>query len=329
MNFFNEESRSQVSRSMRVALFFDHTVPHTTGHYVRRGLEQFCEVHVYFPKEARQLKTGDYDLFLCVDDSSHQVYLSHLTPSVLWILDTHMTFLADTIMARRFDFVFVNNKQATLRFRKHGIPKACWLPVACDPDIHGSVKAGKIYDVAFIGSDGWGQRRRLIRRLRREFPVSFIGRAPHTSIGTIYSQARVVFNCSISDDLNMRTFEALCSGSCLVSNLNVQGLTTLFIPNEHLLTYETDDEAMEAIKWCLQEEDKRERIALSGRTEVLAKHTYWHRARVICETIQKESCEYDRRRSRALLGDAAIELVLKSLNQFYKIDYCARQWFMS
>src|SRR5437867_629913 len=152
---------------MRIAIFFDHTIPYTTGYYIRRGLEQVCSVDAFSPWQAEELPQRDYDLYLCVDDSSHHFHLAGLKPSAFWIMDSHMTYRADLIMARRFDHVFVNDKWDAERFRREGLANTHWLPVACDPSIHGQTGDERIYDVAFIGSDGWGRRRRLLDLLRK------------------------------------------------------------------------------------------------------------------------------------------------------------------
>lgn len=45
--------------------------------------------------------------------------------------------------------------------------------------------------------------------------------------------------------------------------------------------------------------------------------------------MQKKGRGRVSRESRTLLGDGATELILKGLDQLYKIDYYARKWFMS
>src|SRR2546426_10153240 len=103
-------------QAMRVALFFNHALPFTTGHYVRSSLEKVCQVDVYLPVQAKDMTQKDYDFYLCIDDASHHLNLRHLTPTAIWIMDTHMTYKADLIMARRFDHVFVNDRDGAEHF---------------------------------------------------------------------------------------------------------------------------------------------------------------------------------------------------------------------
>src|ERR1035437_9569242 len=97
-------------RPIRAALFFDYRQATTTGHYFRKLLEETGTVDVFHPREADALAPGGHDLYLRVDDSTHFLFPQRLRPSALWILDTHMTYRAELIMARTFDFVFANNK---------------------------------------------------------------------------------------------------------------------------------------------------------------------------------------------------------------------------
>lgn len=305
-----------------VALFFDHTVAHTTGHYVRRSLEQRCQVDVYHPRQAGELLKTGYDLYLCVDDSSHHLYLSRLKPSAIWIIDSHMSYRADLIMARRFEHVFVAGKDGAERFRRDGLGRAEWLPLACDAAMQGTGGVPKTYDVAFIGGEGWGRRRRLLRRLRREFPNSYIGLAPHTEVGRIYSRARIVFNCSIRNDLNMRVFEALASGSCLVTNADTAGLTDLFIPGRHLLIYSSEEQAVSIIHHYLINAEERETIALAGMNEVLARHTYMDRVQRIVEVSFSMNGTPRTASAHSGLQDMRDRVYQQALDRLYKVEYC-------
>jgi hypothetical protein len=312
---------------MRVALFFNHALPFTTGHYVRSSLEKVCQVDAYLPAQAKDKTGKDYDFYLCIDDASHHLNLRHLTPTAFWVMDTHMTYKADFIMARHFDYVFASQKDGAVRFRHDGIVNAVWLPFGCDPEIHGKCGDKKIYDVAFVGSDGWGLRRRLLEQLRKRFTRSYIGRAPHTELGKIYCQAKIVFNCSIFNDLNMRVFEALCSGSCLVTNSDASGLTDLFIAGKHLLTYSSEDEAISVIEHYLANDAEREEIAQAGRAEALRKHTYFHRVRTIMETVLSENDHRPGRPDNSWFAQCRDAFYLKTLEQVYKVDYHIRKWF--
>ena len=112
-----------------------------------------------------------------------------------------------------------------------------------------------------------------------------------------------VFNRSIKNDVNMRVFEALASGSLLVTNdLSENGQAELFRDGVHLATYREAEDLLDKLAFYLSREPLREKIAAAGRAEVLAKHTYRHRMeRVLreAEAAQRgSSCRSRRRRGR-------------------------------
>jgi spore maturation protein CgeB len=100
----------------------------------------------------------------------------------------------------------------------------------------------------------------------------------------IFRKSKIVFNTAAVDDINMRVFESLATGSFLLTEW-VPTLSELFQDGKHLVTYKTMNEAVEKAKYYLAHEDERERIAKAGMEEVLAKHTYQHRWDTILKTI--------------------------------------------
>ena len=85
-----------------------------------------------------------------------------------------------------------------------------------------------------------------------------------------YSRCRIAFNRSLNEDLNMRVFEALCSGSMLLTDrLPVEsGLERLFQDRDHLVLY--DDDSLEGlVSYYLENVEEREAIAAKGRASVL------------------------------------------------------------
>ena len=103
-----------------------------------------------------------------------------------------------------------------------------------------------------------------------------------------YSKSRVIFNNAINNDLNMRVFEALCSGSLLVTDSAPgSGLDEFFKNKEHLVVY-NDENLEEIISHYLKNELEREKISSEGRREVLARHTYGHRTEWMIQVLNKK-----------------------------------------
>jgi len=272
-------------RSLRVALIYDNTLrPDTTGEYCKRALQELCTITHFLPTQLTEIAPGQFDLYLNIDDSLHYELPVHLRPAAWWVIDTHLQYEWDLQKARGFDYVFAAQKDGMQRLKGDGIPNVQWLPLACDPGIHAKVDTPKTYDVAFIGNLFPGERERLVKLLRERFPNSFVGRRYFREMARVYSQAKIVFNRSLRGDLNMRVFEALASGSLLVTDAAC-GLADLFKDGEHLVTYRDDGELVEKIEYYLAHEEQRERLAAQGMREALRRHTYLLRMRRILDHV--------------------------------------------
>ena len=210
-----------------------------------------------------------------------------LRPSAWWAIDTHMDFAWCLQKARGFDFVFAAQRDGAEELRRAGIASAAWLPLACDPEIHAKHDVAKQYDVAFVGNVFPGPRSELLEVIRRRYLRTFIGQRYFEEMANTYSAARIVFNRSIKNDVNMRVFEAMASGSLLLTNdLTANGQAELFRDGVHLATYRDQEDLLDKLSFYLERESLREKIAAAGRAEVLEKHTYGHRMERLLREIE-------------------------------------------
>ncbi|MDB5336757.1 MAG: wbbL 5, partial [Planctomycetaceae bacterium] len=271
----------------RVAIIFDNTArPETTGFYCRRALGQLVEVEHFLPNETNRIPR-DFDLYLNVDDGLNYQLPEDLRPRAWWAIDTHVDFKRCLSKAQGADYVFAAQKNGAQQLHAAGIPAALWLPLACDPEIHGRREVAKTIDVAFVGNIVSGPRLDLLQLIQERFPNNWIGRCYFDEMAKVYSAARIVFNRSIADDVNMRVFEALASGSLLLTNeIANNGQDELFQDGVHLVTYGSGERLLEKLSLFLTREDERERIAAAGQGEVLRRHTYLHRMQTILNTVE-------------------------------------------
>lgn len=212
--------------------------------------------------------------------------------------------------AHQFDYVFFNQKRFMPEFaqwNKSNTPKDSrikswhYLPHAVEPQAYPYTQIIKKYDIAFIGHIQETENHNGMTRidsldlLFKEFPNFYYGtRHPafpeknmfeHAAME--FSKARIVFNISIKDDLNMRLFESMASGSFQLTN-ELPFLDELFQSGKHLGTYSSYKDLIDKVHYYLDNEDEREEIALAGYQEVIAKHTYKHRIQTIFDTLEKE-----------------------------------------
>jgi O-antigen biosynthesis protein len=206
--------------------------------------------------------------------------------------DTHLGREYRLNKAKQFDYAFFNQKDAA---EEAG---GVWLPHAAEPMAYPKIDIIKKYDVCFIGHiqdvvnyNGF-TRTDALDRLFKEIPNFYYGsrhpafpdRNLFEDAGKKFSQSKIVFNISIKDDINMRVFETLSTGSFLLTNW-IPTLGDLFEDGKHLETYKTLDEMVEKAKYYLEHDDERELIARTGHEEFIAKHTYKHRVETILSIV--------------------------------------------
>lgn len=274
--------------TMLVAIVFDDTLrPETTGGYCYRALKQLVPIEHIRPSQLAQMDRRRFDLFVNIDDGIKYRLPMGLHPTVYWAIDTHMDMDWCLEKSRQFDFVFAAQRDGAERLSAAGIT-ASWLPLGCDPEVHGRQQVEKLYDLCFIGNLHPGPRADLVSMIQAKFERSFVGQHFFEAMAATYSASRIVFNRSVKNDVNMRVFEALASGSFLLTNdLSTNGQNELFRDGVHLATYTDAEELFDKIRFYLKHEEVRERIASRGRQEVLARHTYRDRMETILVAVRQ------------------------------------------
>lgn len=295
--------------------------PQTTAAYLEKALRKFNSVVTYGPKLSDDvLKAWDLELIkdrikdhdISYKGSDAAEVLNHLPegwhPDIfLWVesgvwfpldnlesmpcvkvcylIDTHLNLETHLNVARQFDMVFLAQRAYIPRFLQEGFTNVFWLPLGCDIEMHGKRPAEKMYEIGFVGSLNNENRIRLLNLLSQNFPVHY-ERAFLERMAEVFSESKIVFNNCVKDDLNMRVFEGLCSGSMLLTDeARGSGLKEMFTDKKHLVIYRNDEEMIKLAKYYLENEKEREEIALNGMNEALAKHTYDHRAQELIKKI--------------------------------------------
>ncbi len=209
-------------------------------------------------------------------------------PTAAYLIDVHFGPKLRRAQAAFFDHLFVAQRDYLADYHRPETP-AAWLPLACDPDVHHPVPgAPEEFDVGFVGSTGprYGRRRALLQALEARFRLNdYRRRYAPDAMADLYARSRLVFNCSIAGDLNMRVFEALGCGRPLLTDRIGNGLLDLFADGEHLITYADEAELIDRTTAYLADPAARARVAASGHELVLAHHTYLHRARTIVAQV--------------------------------------------
>lgn len=212
-----------------------------------------------------------------------------------------------------YDLVATYSRETVPLFLLLGAPAAEWIPFAADPKMHapptGPLPAEFQADVGFIGQ--WRPEREIaIARLIADAPELSVkiwgpdwGRRCKGKTALLAAwQGRSLFHsefsqavagCKISLNIidptnfpaaNMRFFELPVAGGCQVSS-SCPDMEAVFPHNDSIFYFESDSQLASLVRQLLADSPLRARVADTARTQVLAGHTYSHRATAILAFI--------------------------------------------
>jgi spore maturation protein CgeB len=112
-----------------------------------------------------------------------------------------------------------------------------------------------------------------------------------TDMFNLFLDTKIVlnFHLGMAGDYagNMRMFEVTGVGSCLLTD-NKKNMRDLFDIDTEVIVYDNEEDCVAKIKWLLDHEEDRKRIAASGQHKTLKYHTVENRCRTIIEIINNE-----------------------------------------
>jgi|GEM_PF-535955 tetratricopeptide (TPR) repeat protein len=260
------------------------------------------------------------DLFLWVE-SVYGFFPKNINalgiPTACYLIDSHLNLEWHLKWAANFDYVFIAQKEYIANFKSAGIKNVYWLPLGCDPEIHKGNTNKKLYEVGFVGSLNSIQTRRveLLKKVDATYKLAY-KRCFWTDMSEFFANSKIVFNNAIKNDLNMRVFEVMSSGSFLLTDMTYNnGQAEMFKEGEDLGIY-TDENILERIGHYLNYSDKREKIAKRGQAIAHKAHTYGHRMDEIiniCINHAEETPSPEEWRERSLGGEKTRIQVSKEL----------------
>lgn len=228
--------------------------------------------------------SGKPDVIIYCDDS-YPVSITGLEhtsiPTIFYSVDAHHHLSWHKYFAAMFDLVLVAQKDYLPYFLEQGLD-ARWLPLWATENVLPS--ALKKHEALFIGTlnrEFNEERVEFFEKLSKIAPVTVKQGAWKDE----YPLAKVVMNQTVRGDLNFRVFEAMSSGSLLLTERSENGLFDLFEEGRHFACYERGNanEAAEKINYYLANPDECRRIGLAGYEEILKAHCEEHRAATVLE----------------------------------------------
>ncbi len=113
---------------------------------------------------------------------------------------------------------------------------------------------------------------------------------PYIDSAKIYNESYISISHACFNEIegyySNRTLDILASGSCCLMRY-VPNVEKFFTDMEHVVFYKTNDEAVEKIKFLLDNPEVRNKIANNGCILAKEKHTFAYRVKEITEYLQK------------------------------------------
>ena len=228
-------------------------------------------------------------------------------PMIWYASDTHLGREYRFEEALKAEYVFFAQKPAVpdyLEWRKgkeHKNKHVSWLPHGVEPRAYPDKPvAPKKYDVCFVGHLVSHERIDFLDPIFKEFPNFWFGQRLSRYVleqgmaddcGDIYRKSKIVLNPPTRNDIAMRTFEATATGSFLLQG-RCPGLENIYTDKVHMVMYDTVEEAIELIKYYLEHDEEREKIALAGKLRTLETQTYEQRVNEMLVTAGVLPKEY-------------------------------------
>lgn len=283
---------------MKIVTWFDDVAcSRTTGIYADRALRKMGHEVVHFIRPGSDTPSN-VDLYLSIDDSS-PLQNPGFFPSAFWCIDTHdipnyRNLERAVFKSKSFDMVFCAQLDAVRKLKDYGIKNVQWLPLACDPEIHFNLDAyvfSEMIDKVRVEYIGQGNKPTLTPKfLNEKLGIASHG-ASHLDIGSRYSRAYTVVNESLDNDINMRFFEAMCSGAVLITDvIKNNGVEVVAIEGLHYLSVERGNEQdyIETVDRVCSNSMLFRKISIAGMRHAALYHTYARRMEELLNVCRKE-----------------------------------------
>jgi hypothetical protein len=243
-------------------------------------------------------------------------------PIVFYGVDAPMNRLWQRDYAHSFDLAFFDQKVVVdeLKSMNSAEPwRFHWLPLAADFQIFKRLDLPKKYDLSFVGSINENIRPKrswILKELQAHFNISiFNGSNQRTllpdEVARIYNQSKVVLNENLFPGINLRTFEAMACGTCVLNEESDHSWEEIFRDFEHLITFNPIN-LTDRVHQLLSNDSLVEQISAAGSDLVMKSHTIDHRvARLleICEQFGDQAVvARDLKKRRYHLGKAFLAL---------------------
>ena len=199
---------------------------------------------------------------------------------IFWSIDSHCVLEQHKQLCRLLNIdILLNSTESYLPNFDGLVKKSYWFPNSYPDDLIFSKDIEKTIDVGFCGNDRPEIHYLDKFKIRKDLFV--IGDDMVNAINSY----KIHFNKNIADDINYRTFETTGCGTFLITNYT-PGLEKLFDIGKEIVVYNDLNDLDNKVKYYLENEEEREKIANAGYERSKKDHTYFERAKMLIDIIK-------------------------------------------
>ena len=204
---------------------------------------------------------------------------------IFWSIDSHCVLEQHKQLCRLLNIdILLNSTESYLPNFDRLVKKSYWFPNSYPDELIFPKNIEKTIDIGFCGNVL--NRGHVIDSLDKydiKKDIFVIG----DDMVDVINSYKIHLNCNISNDINYRTFETTGCGTFLLTNYT-PGLEKLFDIGKEIVVYNDLNDLDNKVRYYLENEEEREKIAKAGYERSKKDHTYYERAKILVNIIKNK-----------------------------------------
>lgn len=241
--------------------------------------------HTYDLKEIVEAQgiNGPFDLVVVAADSAFSNTPLNAKafgcPTLLYAGDTHwgpsaIRRMTGYAVTGEFDYVVTPyNRQHMHWYKEAGKQRVAWIPGLAARHLPQPIGADKQRRIAFSGQKAGShtRRKRLLDALEMAGLPLDARSVSREESAALYNSSLLSLNVSMNGDLNLRMFEVMSAGGCLLTDrLSPEaGQAVLFEEGLDYACYSNDGELLEIVRRLLADPERAAIVAANGRKKYI------------------------------------------------------------
>lgn len=207
---------------------------------------------------------------------------------IFWSIDSHCVLEQHKQLCRLLNIdILLNSTESYLPNFDRLVKKSYWFPNSYPDELIFPKNIEKTIDIGFCGNVL--NRGHVIDSLDKydiKKDIFVIG----DDMVDVINSYKIHLNCNISNDINYRTFETTGCGTFLLTNYT-PGLEKLFDIGEEIVVYNDLNDLDSKVRYYLENDEERKKIAKAGYERSKKDHTYFERAKILIDIIKNNENE--------------------------------------